>query len=129
MAIISLIMQFVLVEKYGGFGVACAISGALIVGNVIVMNIYYHKKQAINMIAFWKEILKMALVPFVLTTISFLFLLKYDFNTPIKLIYGIAIYSIFYLPLFWSLSMNSYERQLILNPIRRLALKVYKKNN
>ncbi|SNR66993.1 Membrane protein involved in the export of O-antigen and teichoic acid [Maribacter sedimenticola] len=123
MAIVSLIMQFILVKKYGGIGVAYAISGALILGNVFIMNIYYHKKQALNMIKFWTEILKMAVVPFVIAVITHLSLMNFNLNTPVKLFYGIVIYSVIYLPLFWFISMNSYERELILNPIRRLTLK------
>lgn len=67
-ALISLGFQIPLAKYYGGIGCAMAIAGALTLGQIIVMNIYYHKKQGLDIIGFWKEIIQMSIVPFLLCT-------------------------------------------------------------
>lgn len=44
-ALISLGFQIPLAKYYGGIGCAMAIAGALTLGQIIVMNIYYHKSR------------------------------------------------------------------------------------
>ena len=39
---------------------------------------------------------------------------------PMKLVAGIVLYLLVYLPLFFMLSMNTYERELILKPIKKI---------
>ena len=63
-AIASLGLSIPLAKFYGGIGCASGTAGALILGQVIIMNIYYHKNQKLDMIRFWKEILSMSTIPF-----------------------------------------------------------------
>jgi len=117
-AVLSLVMQLLLVKKYGGIGCAFAIGSALVIGHVIIMNIYYFKKQAIDIPRFWKEIGKMALVPSILGVLTFLVLRHVDTSTVLNLAIAVLIFSVFYIPTFWFTSMNKYERDLIYHPIK-----------
>lgn len=117
-ALISLAAQIPLAKRYGGIGCACAISGALVLGQVIIMNVYYQVRQKIDIVRFWVEIIKMSVVPAILTIASYYVLQQFALDTVVKLVAGIALYLVVYLPLFFALSMNSYERDLVLKPLK-----------
>jgi len=119
-SLVSLGAQIPLSKYYGGIGCACAIAGALVLGQIIVMNVYYQVKQNIDIVRFWIEIIKMSIVPGVLTVLTYYVLQQYALDSVVKLIMGIVLYLLVYLPLFFALSMNAYERDLILKPIRKL---------
>ena len=119
-SLVSLGAQIPLAKYYGGIGCACAIAGALILGQIIVMNIYYQVRQKINIVGFWLEIAKMSIIPAALTVTAYYALLLYSLDTVPKLTAGICVYLVVYLPLFFKISMNQYERDLILKPIKKI---------
>ena len=119
-ALVALVLQIAFAKRYGGIGCAIAIAGALLIGQGLVMNIYYSKKQGINIGKFWAEILKMSILPIVLTTTSIFTISNYDINSWGELALAILIFSIVYIPLFWVFSMNKYERDLIKTPILKI---------
>ena len=122
-SLVSFGAQIPLAKYYGGIGCACAIAGALVLGQILVMNVYYQVKQKINILGFWFEILKMSFVPALLTVATYYILQHYTLDSVVKLIAGILIYLAVYLPLFFAISMNAYERDLILNPIKKILKK------
>ena len=126
-ALVALALQILLAKQYGGIGCAVAVAGALLLGQGLIMNIYYSKKQGINIGRFWKEILKMSIVPIVLTTASIFTISNYDINSWGELALAILIFGIVYIPLFWSFSMNKYERELVKAPIQKITQKIVRK--
>lgn len=117
---ISLFFQVVLAQRYGGIGCAWAIAIALLVGQGVIMNLYYHYKQGLDMVVFWKEIAKMSRVPIVICMFSF-FLLKYiSLESWLSLGLAIVIFVAIYVPLFSRYGMNGYERNLFMMPIRKM---------
>lgn len=118
-ALVSLCIQIPLAKYYGGIGCAWAISGALVVGHIIIMNIYYLKKQGIDIVLFWKEVLKMSLVPCMVVMFAKLITRQIIINSIPMLLITIVCFSVIYLPLFWKFSMNQYERNLILLPLKQ----------
>ena len=61
-SLVSLGAQIPLSKYYGGIGCACAIAGALVLGQIIVMNVYYQVKQKIDIVGFWIEIINSAFI-------------------------------------------------------------------
>lgn len=122
-AVVSLCFQIPMAKYYGGVGCAWAISGALIIGQIIILNIYYQKKQRIDMISFWKEIIKMSIIPTFVLLLALLILPYFEINSIKRFVVAVVSFSLIYIPLFWRFSMNSYERSLVLAPINRLKLK------
>lgn len=117
---ISLFFQVVLARRYGGIGCAWAIAIALWVGQGIIMNLYYHYRQGLDMIAFWKEIAKMSIVPMVICMLS-VFLLRYiTLESWLSLGLAIAVFVAIYIPLFSRYGMNGYERNLFMAPVRKM---------
>ena len=119
-AVVALAFQIVLAKKYGGIGCAVAVAGALLLGQGLIMNIYYSKKQKINIGKFWKEILKMSIVPFVLTLVSIYAIRHYEIRSWHELALAILIFCAVYIPLFWLFSMNKYERDLVKIPMKKI---------
>lgn len=105
-ALVSLFAQFVLARRYGGMGVAIAISGALLVGQGVVMNIYYHRCQRLDMRAFWREIGRMSVVPVVVALGASVALQGIALDTWMKLAMAIGGYLLVYVPLFYRYSMR-----------------------
>ena len=64
-AIANVCISIPLAKAYEGIGSAIGTSLALIIGNIIIINIYYYKKVGIDVIKFWKTIIEMT-VPFIL---------------------------------------------------------------
>ena len=89
------------------------------------MNIYYHKKQNIDIPKFWIEIGKMSVTPIVLGIVTYITLVYIELNTPFRLALGIGLFSAFYIPSFWMISMNNYERDLLYKPLQKVKGKVF----
>lgn len=123
-AVLSLVMQLLVVKKYGGIGCAAAIGSALVIGHVIIMNIYYFKKQHINIPVFWKEIGKMSVIPVLLGVATYAVLYFIKLDSIVKLASGIMLFSGIYIPLFWKIAMNNYERELLLKPLLKFSGKL-----
>lgn len=119
-SLVSLGCQIILAKSLGALGCAIAIGGALVLGQGLIMNIYYSVKQKIDIIGFWSQILKMMLAPTLLTLIGLWSSYYFDYNNPVSLILGIVIFSLTYTFLCWQFMMNQYERDLLFKPIRKL---------
>ena len=119
-AFLSLILQIVLARKYGGIGCAIAIAGALFLGQGVIMNIYYHKKQGLDIWRFWKEIIKMSFVPIIMCLGSMYILHDNSLNNWFSLGIAILLFMAIYLSLFFCFSMNQSERNLFIKPIKTL---------
>ena len=113
-ALISLAFQIPLAKKFGGIGVGIAIAGSLLIGQIIIMNIYYYKIQKIDIPKFWIEIGKMTFVPVIIGVIAYCLLLNIEINTLPSLVLSIFVFTLIYIPCFWIISMNNYEKKLLL---------------
>jgi hypothetical protein len=123
-ATISLIFQIVLAKRYGGIGCAISIAGALFIGQGVIMNIYYYKKQSLDILTFWVEILKMSIVPVILCTLALFLLCDTIFDSWLSLGLAIVAFVIVYIPMFFCFSMNQSERDLLFKPIQSVIQKV-----
>lgn len=111
-AILSVILTIPLAKHYGGIGCAVATSSALILGNVVIINIYYHKRIGIDIISFAKEIFSMSLPVIIAIIIGIAG--NCFINTADIVILGIKIisYTFIFIALMWFLGFNDYEKGL-----------------
>ena len=117
-------MSIPLTKSYGGIGAAMGTSFAVIFGHCIILNVYYHKKVGINMIEFWKNILKMS-IPVIIAVILGIGINKILVSgSIIVLLVKIILYTILYAILMWKLGMNQYEKSLVLKPLEKIRTKV-----
>lgn len=124
-AIVSLVAQILVTPKYGAIGCAWVIAITLFIGQWVVMNIYYSINQRIAIGLFWKQIMRMAVVPLIATILGYYLMNQVTQNSWLTLFCHIFIFLMVYLPAFWIFSMNNYERLAILNPIRSLIARVF----
>lgn len=122
-AAVSLIFQIILANQFGGLGCAISIAGALLLGQGLIMNIYYHKKQGLDILAFWREILKMSIVPVTMGLVSVYLLRDKVLDNWLSLCLAIGVFAVVYFPLFFFFSMNQSERNLLVNPIKGIRYK------
>lgn len=120
-ALVSLAMQIVLTRFFGGIGCAMGVSGALVVGQILIMNVYYRRRQDLDIKTFWKEISKMSIIPIVLI-FSSMMVIRHFFALDSwgKLILGIAAFSLVYIPLFFRFSMTDEERNLFISMFHKI---------
>lgn len=112
-AILNIIISVPLAKLYGGIGCAIGTSISLIIGNIIIINIYYYRKIEINILKFWCEILKMTVIfmlPISIILIIMNFIELSGFN---YLIVFISLYIIVYCIVSYFFVMNDYEKYII----------------
>lgn len=119
-AVIALLFQILLAKRWGGLGCAYAISGALLLGQGLIMNIYYQKIQHINILAFWMNIIKMAIAPVIVTIVAYYIVSDYTEPSWMSLAISIFSFCIVYLPITFIFSLNKYEKNLLLQPLNKL---------
>lgn len=119
---VALVAQYFMAKVWGGIGCAIAISAALLLGQGLILNIYYKVKQDLAIGDFWKEILKMDSIPIVVSIIAIIILSQFEIFTWPQLSVSILVYSIVYLYLFYTFSMNDSEKNLIMEPIKKILL-------
>ena len=113
MAIVNLVLSIFLCQKYGAVGSAIGTAISLILANGCIMNVYYHKKCNVDVITFWKNILRMLLGLIIPLIIGVLLMRFMDLYVIWKLCLFIVAYTVVYCVSVWFLSMNEYERSLI----------------
>ena len=128
-ALCSLGLSIYLAQIYGGYGCAFATGMALLIGQGLIMNIYYQKKQRINITGFWLEILKMSIVPAVFIVVG-LYVLNYfepSNMTVLDFAKYLILYTVLYIPLFLIFSINKEEKDLLLYPVLLIIRRVVRK--
>lgn len=120
MSLINIVFSIPLAIYYGEIGTAVATGVSFLIGNGLVMNIYYHKKVGLNIFVFWKEIGKIS-IPLTIVFILALLINEINFGTPLLLfIFKISLFAIVYSTIIWIFGMNTYEKNLVLGPINRI---------
>ena len=120
-ATVCLIVQFPMAKLYGGIGCAITIASSLALGQGIIMNIYYHRVQKIDILRFWKEILRMSIVPILMTIAFYHVAATYVIDSILELILGIVVYLLLYLPLLYMFSMNNHEKDMLTNMVKHIS--------
>ena len=123
-AIANVCLSIPLTKIYGGVGAALGTAISLLIGNGLIMNWYYHKKVGLDMKYFWGQILKFVpslLLPAAIGVFMYFFVNLYQIK--IFLVCGIIYVGIFCVSM-WFIGMNSYEKDLIGNPMKKLLRKL-----
>lgn len=121
MSLVSLGLQLILSKTMGALGCAIAIGIGVLIGHGLIMNIYFQKKQDIDIKGFWRQICRMLAVPALLTIAGIASARYIDYTRPFNLVAGILVFCILYVPLEWRFSMNTYERSILSGVIARLT--------
>jgi len=127
MAILNIVATIFLCQEYGAIGAAVGTAVSLVISNCFIMNIYYHKKCYINIWAFWKSILRLSLGLIIPIAFGVVIMLFIPLSNIWIMLAMICAYALVYCGSMWLLGMNSFEKDLIRKPIKKILSKFIKK--
>jgi len=125
-AIINVLISIPLAKKYNAIGSAIGTSIAVLLGQVIILNIYYHKGIKINIIQFWKEILHMTIPVICTFLIGIIFKNIYPIKTIIVFCIEVIVYVIIYMILMWKLALNEEEKEMVTSALKKVKIRSLK---
>lgn len=119
LAVCNVLLSIVLIRLWDSVGAAAGTAISMILGNILFMNWYYHRKMKLNMIAFWSEIAKM--MPAVLLAVLWGLLLRRLFAIQgwLTLLISVLVYTAGYGVSMWLLGMNREEKYGIFGFLKR----------
>ena len=123
MAIANLVASIFLCQVWGVIGASLGTVAHIVIACGVIMNIYYHKKCNINILHFWKNILRMLLgliAPVILGVIMIVFI---EITSIWQLLILVLCYVLVYCVSVWLLSMNTYEKDLIRKVFKKFSRK------
>ncbi|AHM57181.1 virulence factor mvin superfamily [Peptoclostridium acidaminophilum DSM 3953] len=122
-AIFNVVLSIALVKPYGVIGCASATALGCVLGQIIIMNIYYKRKIGLDIPRYWANIGKLS-VPAV---VSFIICSPHS-NLPLPeglggmFIKGLLFAGVFIFTV-WIMGMNDYEKNLVASPIKNAVWK------
>lgn len=123
-ALLNVVLTFWWVEDYGIIGAAMATCLAYIIGNILIINWYYHKRIGIDIPLFWKNILKMSPVMLVMGTVAWFALEYLSLDNWFTFFVAAVVYTVIYFALAYRFMMNQYERDIIKVPAKKVLQKL-----
>ena len=112
-AVLNVIVTILAMPKFGIIGAAACTAVAFIVGNGILMNWYYWKVIKLDIIGFWKNIIRISIAPVIMVVVGTVALQVIT----VKNLWMVLILGVMYVVLFgiasWILEMNDYEKSLV----------------
>ena len=122
-AVINVGVSIPLCIRYGGLGCAIGTALSLIIGNGIVINLYY-QKLGLQMVRFWKSILSLCkgLVIPIIAGIAFS-ALHLSYSWPVLFMF-IIVYCLIYGISMCFFGCNDYEKGLVQGMLRKLGIKL-----
>ena len=119
-AICNIFISIPCIKAWGAKGAAIGTAISLIIGNGIFMNWYYHKKIKLDMVYFWGQIIKIFPSIFVVAILGFILKLILPMQNVAVLALTIVIYCMIYVIVVWLFGMNSSEKELFINPVKKV---------
>lgn len=119
-AILNVIGTWLLLKPMGIIGAALMSGVALFIGAGIIMNIYYWKKIHMDIPLFWKKVGKIFIFPSIMCVVVLGLSKVINFYKVSVMLSGIVIYTIIFLIFNWKFIMNDFEKELIVEPIKKI---------
>ena len=119
-AIFNVAVSVYLCQIWGAAGAALGTGAASVLGHGIIMNVFYHKKVNIDMIAFWKNILRQGAGMIPAFLVGFAMTRWIAIESWLALLGCVLAYTAAYLASILTLSLNGEEKavcKLLLNKI------------
>lgn len=120
-AIANVFISIPLIKMFGPIGAALGTAISLVAGNILFMNWYYHNRIGLNMTYFWKQItdfIPALIVPCLVGTTIMKFA---NITGLIKLGVFAIIYTMVYCISMYFLGMNTEEKQIVIQSIKKIV--------
>lgn len=120
MALANILLSIPMSIYYGALGAAVGTAISLIVGNGLIMNIYYHKKVGINIIGFWKSILSIFPALILPTAYGIIANRFFPLSSIYMFVLQAGLMAVIYCGSMWFFGMNKAEKHLITGPLSHI---------
>ena len=126
MALLNLFVSIYTCQRWGVLGAVCGTAISVLLANGLTMNIYYHKRCNVDILHFWKNILRLSLgmLPAIATGIAINHYM--DLSNVLNMLLGIGIYTAVYCLGMLLLGFNKYEKDLLHKPLNLIKKKLKK---
>lgn len=120
-AVVNVVSTYLVLPYYGIIGAATCTAVAFVLGQGIIMNLYYYNVTKLDIPGFWKNIGKMSVVPGGMIAVWF-GLVNHVFIMPSFICFFafVAGYTALFAALSWRVSMNDYEKQLVAGLVKKV---------
>ena len=126
-AIVNVIGTILCVNPFGIIGAAVVSGVAYIIGPGLILNWYYWKKIGLEIPRFWKEIVKLFIIPTIMAAVTIFILNFVTLDKWITLLIGIIIYTLVFAIVNWFIVMNDYEKDIFRGPVLKIVRKFRRK--
>ena len=120
-AIINVVTTYLIVPYYGAIGAAVCSGISYIVGQGIIMNIYYYKVIHIDIADFWKNILKISIVPIGMSIGIVVIKQFIGIHSWYSFFVFVIMYTLIYTILIYRFAMNKYEKEMCQGIISKIV--------
>ena len=122
-AILNVCLSIPLAKAYGALACACVTGGCLILGQGLILNIYY-AKMGIHIFSFFRQIGKIFVTMLLPVGVFWCLSARVPvYLSAFVLVSRIILFITLYCLTVWIFSMNKYEKNLILVPLKRVFKK------
>lgn len=124
-ALISVFVGYRLTKAYGITGCAAATAMALAVGHGVILNWYYCTRIKIDILSFWRQIVRLALLFAISSAVTWIVIKTVGGGYSIPCLAGEGLlFSVVAYLLLWRFGCNDFERKYMEYPIRKLKEKL-----
>ncbi|MBT2678823.1 oligosaccharide flippase family protein [Bacillus sp. ISL-35] len=111
-SILNIVISIPIINLYGSIGTAIVTSLFVAIGNVILLNVYYHYKVGLNIKLYWKNIISIT-VP-ILLLVTFIYIIIFNQRMQImELIIWIVLYTVLYTAVIYFFCFSTTEKRAL----------------
>lgn len=126
-AVFNVVFTYILVPKFGAIGAAFCSGLSYIIGQGLIMNLYYLYVIKIDIRLFWKNILHISILPLSLCLFFFLICKFIIIDSWFLFFIFVFLYSFIYSALAFLFFMNEYEKDIIKKPLKKIKNFIFSK--
>lgn len=120
MALLNVAVSIPLARRFGPPGAALGTTISLVVGNGLIMNVFYARVLQLDIAGFWKSIARLSLGMAAPAVVGIGILKFWHFAGLGQFLGGIVLYTLVYCASMWLVGMNREEKALVQRPLQKI---------
>lgn len=112
-ALVNVIISIPLIMFFGEIGAAIGTAIGITVGNIILMNWYYHKYVGIDILYFWKSIASLLPSILIAFTLTYILSTMIKVNTILNFLFIGIVLIVIYCIFLYTMGMNGEEKKIV----------------
>lgn len=119
-AVANVVSTYLIVPYMGIIGAALCSCISYLLGQGLIMNVYYYKITGLDIPRFWRNILRMAIIPVGMMILGLFILMHAQMYSWLTFFMGVVAYTAIYGMLMYCFAMNDYEKDIIRKPVQNI---------